>query len=100
MPDKAQEKLEAAAPDFALINQYGNGGAFLMSKSPISVLDWVKSQLGPTPQPVPLEKSARIHFIPAMQPKAPENLPNFPVSQTAKTPTASKESDKEKQNQR
>jgi hypothetical protein len=100
MPDKAQEKLEAAAPDFALINQYGNGRAFLMSKSPISVLDWVKSHLGPTQQPVPLEKSARIHFIPAMQPKAPENLPNFPVSQTAKTPTASKESDKEKQNQR
>src|SRR3984893_1850906 len=100
MPDKAQEKLEAAAPDFALINQYGNGRAFLMSKAPISVLDWVKSQLGPTQQPVPLEKSARIHFIPAMQPKAPENLPNFPVSQTAKTPIASKESDKEKQNQR
>jgi hypothetical protein len=100
MPDKAQEKLEAAAPDFALIDQYGNGRAFLATQASISILSWVKSQLGPTQQPVPLEKSARIHFIPAMQPKTPENLPNFPVSQSAKTPTASKESDKEKQNQR
>jgi hypothetical protein len=101
MPDKAQEKLEAAAPDFALINQYGNGRAFLATQTPISVLDWVKSQLGPNAQPAPpMDKSARIHFFPAVQPPAPGNLPNFPVSQSAKAPGASSESEKEKQNQR
>jgi hypothetical protein len=101
MPDKAQEKLEAAAPDFTLINQYGNGRAFLATQTPISVLDWVKSQLGPNAQPaMPMDKSARIHFFPAVQQPAPGNLPNFPVSQSAKAPAASSESEKEKQNQR
>jgi hypothetical protein len=101
MPDKAQENLEAAAPDFALINQYGNGRAFLATQTPISVLDWVKSQLGPDAQPaMPMDKSARIHFFPAVQQPSPGNLPNFPVSQSAKAPAASSEGEKEKQNQR
>jgi hypothetical protein len=101
MPDKAQKKLEDAAPDFALINQYGNGRAFLAADVPISMLDWVKSQLAPDAKPqVAMEKTARIHFFPALQPPVPANLANLPAPQPAKTPAPAKEQEKTKQNPR
>jgi hypothetical protein len=105
MPDKAQEKLEAAAPDFALINQYGNGRAFLSAQAPISVLDWVKSQLASDDKPrVAPEESARIHFFPAIQPPpAPASigdLSNSAAPQIAKPPAQGKEKEKEKDNPR
>lgn len=74
MPDKAQEKLEAAAPDFALIDQYGNGRAFMAVQTPLSVEDWAKSQLAAdAKRRVAMGKTDRIHFFPAIQP------PPFPV---------------------
>lgn len=101
MPDKSQEKLESAAPNFALINQYGNGRAFLATQPPISVLDWVKSQLAPDAKPqIVVEKSARIHFFPAIHLPAPSNLPNLPVPQPTKGPTVGKENVKEKESPR
>lgn len=104
MPDHAQEKLEAAAPDFALINQYGNGRAFLATQAPISVLEWVKSQLAPDAKPqVAMEKSARIHFFPAIQPLPPSGIQNLPSGQTpqvAKASATPKEKEKEKENPR
>jgi hypothetical protein len=106
MPDKAQEKLEAAAPDFALINQYGNGRAFLATQVPPSVLEWVKSQLAPDAKPqIALEKSARIHFYPAVQAPVPtgiQKLANAASAEVAKGPAsaAAKEKEKEKENPR
>lgn len=103
MPDRAQEKLEAAAPDFSLINQYGNGRAFLSAQIQISVLNWVKSQLGAdAKQQGAQEKSARVHFFPAVQPPAPaaiQNLANLPTPQVA-AKAAAPAKDKEKDNPR
>jgi hypothetical protein len=106
MPDKAQEKLEAAAPDFAEINQYGNGRAFLARQIPVSVLDWMKAQLAAEAKPqVEGEKSARIHFFPAVQPlPAPgaiDNLASPAAPQVVKSPAPSKDNQgKEKVNPR
>jgi hypothetical protein len=99
MPDKAQEKLEAAAPDFAVINQWGNGRAYLATQNPPSVLEWTKSQLAPGAKPqVALEKSERIHFFPAIQAQSPAGIQNLPAPQVAKAPTPTKEKEKEKEN--
>jgi acetyl esterase/lipase len=105
MPDKAQEKLEGAAPDFALINQYGNGRAFLAAQVPFSVLDWVKSQLAADAKPqAALEKSVRIHFFPAVQPPpAPSTISNLAGSaapQVAKSPAPANEKEKVRDNPR
>lgn len=104
MPDKAQEKLEGAAPDFALINQYGNGRAFLAAQVPFSVLDWVKSQLAADAKPqAAMEKSARIHFFPAVQASAPSTISNLAGSgspQVAKDPAPANEKEKVKENPR
>ncbi len=98
MPDEAQERLEAAAPDFALINQYGNGRGFLSVQATVPVLDWVKSQLAADAKPqVAVEKSARIHFFPAVEPPpAPAAIRDFATQQAAKAPAANKEKEKDK----
>ena len=92
MPDKAQEKLEAAAPDFAVINQYGNGRAFLVTQNPPAVLEWAKAQLAPDwKAPVEMAKSERIHVFPALAPlPAPAGVQDVakvpaPTAATAKT---------------
>jgi hypothetical protein len=106
MPDKAQERLEAAAPDFALINQYGNGRAFLATQTPPSVLEWAKSQLALDAKPqIALEKSARIHFYPALQAPVPvgiQKLTNAASTQVADAPASgpAKDKAKEKENPR
>jgi hypothetical protein len=101
MPDKAQEKLEAAAPDFALINQYGNGRAFLATQVPPSVLEWAKSQFAADAKPqVASEKSARIHFFPAVQPPVPPSIQKLATSaptEVAKAPASAPAKDKEKE---
>lgn len=67
MPDESQEKLEAAAPDFALVNQYGNGRAYLTLQPPAFAFQWVKDQLKPDAKPADAgEKTERIHFFPAI----------------------------------
>jgi hypothetical protein len=105
MPNEAQEKLEAAAPDFAVINQYGNGRAFLATQHPITFLEWVKAQLQPDAKPqVAMEKSARIHFFPALQPPPGpdgiQKLANLKTPQAAKAPDGTKDKEKEKENPR
>src|SRR5215468_3366829 len=46
MPDKAQENLEAVAPSFAIVNQYGNGRAFFANMTPAAYLfQWMKDEL-------------------------------------------------------
>lgn len=94
MPDKSQEKLEAAAPDFALIDQYGNGRAFLNAQFDPGLLIWLKSQLAPDAKPqVAMERSERIHVFPALPPPHTMTPPNVgqPQAASAPTPTKSKE---------
>jgi hypothetical protein len=76
MPDKAQEALEAAAPDFTVIDQFGNGRSYLTNRPPAMLFDWLKDQLKPGAKPAPhAEQSARVHFYPAVQPP-PDKWPN------------------------
>jgi hypothetical protein len=99
MPDKSQEKLEAAAPGFTLINQWGNGRAFLAAQVPPSVLEWAKSQLAADAKVPPvLAKSDRIHVFPAVAAPASSNLPAPASAQPAKAPDSPKPQDKTKQN--
>lgn len=101
MPDKAQEKLEAAAPDFAVIDQWGNGHAFLKAQGLPSVLEWAKSQLAANAKPqTALAKSERIHFFPALAAPVPPNLPNPTQPQAAKASDSSKDKEKVKDNPR
>jgi cephalosporin-C deacetylase-like acetyl esterase len=97
MPDDSQESLEAASPDFAVINQYGNGRAFLANQLPNSLFDWMKDQLKPDARSqVAVEKNERIHFYPAVQAPA-QNWPNVGTLDTTKPATATKaEEGKEK----
>lgn len=78
IPDTAQEKLEAAAPEFAVVNQYGNGRALMREQPPIATLDWIKEQLRPGTKPMrqALDKSARVHVFPALEKPAEPKWPN------------------------
>jgi hypothetical protein len=97
MPDEAQEKLEAAAPSFAIIDQYGNGRAYLTNQPPVLIFQWVKEQLKPGTKPqVAVEKSQRIHFYPAIQ-AAAQSWPNVGAPNTDKPQTIAKEKDKPKE---
>jgi pimeloyl-ACP methyl ester carboxylesterase len=76
MPDKAQEKLEAAAPDFAVISEFGNGRAFFAQNQPAANLfQWAKDQLKSDAPAVQATKAERVHFYPALQAPA-QNWPN------------------------
>lgn len=72
MPDEAQEKMEAAAPSVAEIDQFGDGAAFVPAAINGKLLDWIKQQLQPstTTQVAETEKAQRIHYFP---PKGEEN---------------------------
>jgi hypothetical protein len=72
MPDEAQEKMEAAAPSIAEIDQFGDGAAFVPAAMNGKLLDWIKQQLQPSTgqQMADATKTQRIHYFP---PKAEEN---------------------------
>jgi len=84
IPDSAQEKLEAAAPDFAVVNEYGNGRAFLTVQPGFAALDWIKDQLkeGKTLKRMTAEKSERIHFYPAIEKPTEAKWPNVGSAST------------------
>lgn len=67
MPDDSQLKIEGAAPQFAQINQYGDGGALLPKVTGGRLLDWIKAELKPDApgNSVVTAKSERVHFYPA-----------------------------------
>jgi len=76
MPDEAQEKLEAAAPDFAVINEYGNGRALMASQPSYALFEWMKGQMrGDEAEKVALKTSERIRFFPAVNTPV-EHWPN------------------------
>src|SRR5215510_12883766 len=69
MPDAAQEKLEAAAPETAEINQYGDAAALVPAAANGRLLDWIKGRLKPEGnQQLAAEKGQRIHIYPAKMP--------------------------------
>jgi len=78
IPDMAQERLEAAAPEFAVVNQYGNGRALMREQPPIATLDWIKEQLkaGTKLTRQAAGKSARVHVFPALEKPAEAKWPN------------------------
>jgi hypothetical protein len=77
MPNKSQEMLEAAAPDVAIINQYGNGRAFFGAQPGMTLFDWMKEQLKTDSKPqIAQEKSERIHFYPAVEAPPEQKLLN------------------------
>jgi len=79
MPDLLQEHLEAAAPETALINQYGDPAALVPHAAGGAIFDWIRTQLQPEAKTqVAVEKSERIHFYPAetVNPLPPLGPPN------------------------
>jgi hypothetical protein len=88
IPDASQEKLEAAAPEFAVVNQFGNGRAFLNVQPPIATLDWIKEQLKPgtmLARESGGKKSAKVHFYPAVEKPAEPKWPNVGDAAAAST---------------
>jgi hypothetical protein len=66
MPDELQERMEAAAPPRAIINQYGDPSALVPHASGGAIFEWIHAQLQPGLAPqVAQESSQRIHFYPA-----------------------------------
>jgi hypothetical protein len=90
IPDEAQVKLEGAAPDFALVNEYGNGRAFLTAQPTFAAFDWIKDQLkeGAKLTRSSMVKSERIHVFPAMEKSAEAKWPNVGDADTVARPSA------------
>ena len=65
VPDASQEKVEAAAPPTAIINQYGDM-ASLSANAPVGVLfGWLRAELQPNAKTtVTLAKTERVHYFP------------------------------------
>jgi hypothetical protein len=65
VPDSSQQRVEAAAPDIAEINQYGDGGALYPMAAGGKLFDWLKEHLKPDAKlQVAADKSGRVHFYP------------------------------------
>jgi hypothetical protein len=67
VPDEVEEKIEAAAPDRAEINQFGDSRALVPAAAGGRLLDWMKAQLQPrdAKPSVATAKTERVHFYPA-----------------------------------
>lgn len=71
MPDEAQEGMEAAAPETAEIDQFGDLGALYPAAANGLLLNWITTQLKPGANPpVFADKAQRVHYFP---PKTPAN---------------------------
>lgn len=67
MPDASQEKIEASAPEFATINQFGDTAALYPKVAGGGgLLGWIKAQLKPDAASATMtDKSERVHFYQA-----------------------------------
>jgi hypothetical protein len=77
MPAESQEKIEAAAPKIAEIDQYGDYAAFLQHDAGGKAFDWLKRQLKPGAVPDTLaanSETKRVHVYPAVN-KPARSLP-------------------------
>jgi len=71
-PDAAQELMEAAAPETAEIDQFGDTAALVPMAGNGRLLEWLTAQLRPDAKPqVALDKSQRTHVFPARMPADP-----------------------------
>lgn len=77
LPDESQQKLEAAAPTFAIVDQFENGRAFIPVSSGGKVFDWLKEQLQVVPPAAIASNAPGVHFY-AAPPQ--ERLPVLPTS--------------------
>ena len=79
VPEVCQKRIEAAAPDTARIDQFGDGHGFLASMTTGGLLfRWLKDRLKTDAPPVqPLAESERVHFYPAApgNPLSPSSAP-------------------------
>jgi hypothetical protein len=82
MSEASQERMEAAAPPTAIINQYGDPAALMPHASGGAMFAWLKTELESKARPkVALAKADRIHFYP------PENVdPLPPLGPSAQKP--------------
>ena len=77
MPDEAQKELEAAAPEIAVLNEYGNGRAFMANQRAGDLFQWMKDRLKEDTQvQAAAAKSKRVHIFPALEAPPAENWPN------------------------
>ena len=82
MPDESEEKMEAAAPEMAEINKFGDSAALFPKVTGGRLLDWMKGHLAPdsASQTMP-PKSERVHDYPAKgKSGSPIPLPSAPES--------------------
>jgi hypothetical protein len=67
MPDASQKRFEEAAPQKAVINEYGDPAALVPHASGGALFEWLHLQLQPdTKSQLALDESERIHFYPAL----------------------------------
>jgi hypothetical protein len=98
MPDASQERLEAAAPPTAVINQYGDP-ASLAAHAPLGVMfSWLRTELQSNAQPkVAVAKSERIHYFP---PESVNPLPPLlPLAELQKQDQEKKEQQQKNEQQ-
>jgi hypothetical protein len=66
IPDEVEEKIEAAAPEMAEINKFGDSAALFPRVTGGRLLDWMKAHVAPdsAKQAGPVQ-SQRVHYYPA-----------------------------------
>jgi hypothetical protein len=90
VPVKAQEKIEAAAPATALVNQFGDELAFRNATTSGRAFDWVKMQLkADAPAVLTADRQANTHFIPAQGRTLPDANKPFHYQVEAPAPAQS-----------
>jgi hypothetical protein len=78
VPNKVQVKMESAAPDTAVIYQYGDDLALIRQTAGGGSLDWLKKQLLADPaEKVIANRQENTHFFAPLSPKLPD--PNEPI---------------------
>jgi hypothetical protein len=66
VPEVCQKRIESAAPEYAEIDQYGDGRAFYPYAAGGRIFDWLAAQLQPSAKPQEAaDKSQLVHFFPA-----------------------------------
>jgi hypothetical protein len=77
LPDKVQERIEAAAPSFAVVDQFGNMRAYYPESAGGKVFDWLKAQLQLDASTIDVAANTPgVHYFP---PVSQETLPALPV---------------------
>jgi hypothetical protein len=76
MSQASQERMEAAAPPMAEIDQFGDFRALMPMAVGGRLFDWLRAQLQPDAKPqLAADRSQRIHFYPAAMSQSPPGVP-------------------------